>query len=299
MSLAADHVDVAPKLDQWSSRRDAPTLIDDRPGMGRVDLRRVAEQTVVTRLRSGSPLKLLAPRRRHRSAWIIVSNFGGGLVAGDHIDLSLNMGPGAVAYLGTQASTKVYRGVHGKGARQAMRVTVDHDGLLVVAPDPVTCFKEAVYDQVQRFDLKGSASLVLLDWMTAGRIARGERWAMRRYHCRNDIYLDDDHIYADATLLTPNVGPIDAPFRVGAYNCLATLVVVGDQFEQIARQFVDGVEAMPLGKRLPLISSASAFERGAVLRVAGISTSDVAAFLHDRIGRLANVLGEHPWARKW
>jgi len=150
-----------------------------------------------------------------------------------------------------------------------------------------------------RLALALNASLVLLDWLTAGRIACGERWTMRRYRCQNDVYIDGHHVYADATLLTKTFGPIDAMFRVGPYNCLATMVVVGNRLEGITRQFVDAVEARPLGNRLPMISSVSTFDRGAVVRVASTSTSAVTGFLRDRIRQLAGVLGEDPWARKW
>ena len=298
MSIA-DRIDDTLTAHRWTPCLDQGGSAADGAGTGRVDLRRVGRKTTITRLRACSPLKLLAPRRERQSAWVIASSFGGGLVSGDHIDLSVNLGPGATAYMGTQASTKVYRNDRGHGASQVMRATIDHEGLLVLAPDPVTCYRDAAYDQIQRFDLEGSASLVLLDWLTAGRIACGERWTMRRYRCQNDVYIDGHHVYADATLLTKTFGPIDAMFRVGPYNCLATMVVVGNRLEGITRQFVDAVEARPLGNRLPMISSVSTFDRGAVVRVASTSTSAVTGFLRDRIRQLAGVLGEDPWARKW
>lgn len=299
MMNIADRTDDTSTARRWVSPLGQGGLAADGAGTGRVDLRRVGRKTTITRIRACNPLKLLAPRREDQSAWIIASSFGGGLVSGDRIDLSVNLGSGASAYMGTQASTKIYRSSQGQGASQAMRVTIDHEGLLVLAPDPVTCYRDAAYDQSQRFDLVGSASLVLLDWLTAGRIASGERWTMRRYRCQNDVYIDGDHVYADATLLSDTFGPIDAMFRVGPYNCLATMVVVGNRLKGIARQFVDDVEAIPLGDNLPMISSASEFDGGTVVRVASTSTSSVKGFLQNRIRQLADVLGEDPWARKW
>ena len=298
MKLATDHLSSLPSGRTTARHDGASKPVDGEPGAGRVNLSRVVGQTVVTRLWATSPLKLFVPRQRQRSAWIITSNFGGGLVEGDHIDLTLHVGPGAIGYVGTQAATKVYRSEKNLGVTQVMRASIADQGLLVLAPDPVTCFAGAIYDQNQHFDLSGSGSLILIDWITAGRVAHGERWSLDRYRCRNDIYLDGVHQYGDATVLDRTFGPIGALFRTGPYNCLATLVLVGDQVESLARRFVDQIDALPVRPRESLIYSASTFEHGGVIRVAGVNTAEVAASLHDRLRHVADWLGEDPWARK-
>src|SRR5204862_7713297 len=56
-----------------------------------------------------SPLKLLTPRSRGESVWAYTSSFGGGMVAGDRTRLEVTIDAGARCFLGTQASTKIYR----------------------------------------------------------------------------------------------------------------------------------------------------------------------------------------------
>ena len=290
-------LDGAPRYGACSKAEHAtpPSL----PGSGHVDLDRVNGNTVVTRLRADNPLKLLVPRQRQCAAWVIASCFGGGLVAGDTLTTTVRLGDGAIAYLGTQASTKIYRGTRQMPCRQHMRVTIGDGALAVIAPDPVTCFADAVYEQRQRFDLHGDAGLVLIDWQTAGRVARGERWAFDRYYCRNDVYVDGTHALADATLLDTDDGPIAAPHRVGAYNCFATLAMIGSKVADLAENLASYIDARSVERHGPMVAAASRFEYGVLVRIAGRTTSQVNALLHKQLQPLTNALGEDPWARKW
>ena len=76
------------------------------------------------------------------------------------------MGAGARCFVSTQASTKVYRSERAAG--QSLRAHAAEDSLLVLLPDPVTPFAESSYSQEQHIDLAAGASLVAVDWMTAG-----------------------------------------------------------------------------------------------------------------------------------
>jgi urease accessory protein UreH len=76
------------------------------------------------------------------------------------------VGAGARCFVSTQASTKVYRSERAAG--QSLRAHAAEDSLLVLLPDPVTPFAESSYSQEQHIDLAAGASLVAVDWMTAG-----------------------------------------------------------------------------------------------------------------------------------
>ncbi|CAN0333704.1 unnamed protein product, partial [Ectocarpus sp. 8 AP-2014] len=41
--------------------------------------------------------------------------------------------------------------------------------------------------QHQRFLLEHDSSLVLVDWLTSGRMSRGEGWAFNRLESRNEV----------------------------------------------------------------------------------------------------------------
>ena len=149
-------------------------------GRGRLAVVRGRDgRSAVTRAYTTSPLRLLMPKNHGSAAWIYTSSYGGGLVDGDRIVLEVDVGPGAAAFLSTQASTKVYRSPRGTGSELHARVSAD--GLFAVIPDPAVCFAAARYGQIQSFDLSARSGLVLVDWVSSGRHVSGERWAFHEY----------------------------------------------------------------------------------------------------------------------
>ncbi|GAC98216.1 urease accessory protein UreD [Pseudozyma hubeiensis SY62] len=126
-----------------------------------------------------------------------VVGYGGGLVSGDSVELDVDVGMGCCLMVLTQGSTKVFktrvsrptRGVSTASftsnrriaqgeevkiaTRQNFRFLIRPNSTLVLFPDPVTCFANARYDQIQRFDLRhpSTSSCIVLDWITPGRTA--------------------------------------------------------------------------------------------------------------------------------
>src|SRR6185295_16446960 len=143
----------------------------------------------------------------------------------DEIDIQLRVGPGAVCVMNTQSSNKVYKSPAGLVCRHRLRAQVERDALLILAPDQVTCFAQACYEQDQQVDLHADGALVAVDWLTSGRLSRGERWAFSRYRSRFDVFLDGEQLLCDSLLLDPADGPLDSAFRLGRFNCLAMVVL--------------------------------------------------------------------------
>jgi len=255
--------------------------------------------TYVSRCFATAPLKLLVPRTDAASAWAFASSFGGGLVAGDRVEMKVVAGPHTRCYVGTQSATKVYRSPAGHASQQHVHAAAQAHALLVWLPDPVCCFAEAVYEQRQRFDLTGTSSLVLLDWLTSGRHACGERYALTRYRSRNDIFVDGRHVVADSMLLDPRQGPLDARHRLGRFDCLATLVLMGPAVSDVAQRLLAAIAGTPVTRASALVAAASPLRDGAVVRVAGGGAEAVASFLRPHLCGLVEMLGEDPWRRKW
>ena len=271
-----------------------------RAGSGSVTVDLIASRSSVTRLSATSPLKLLVPRHNAEAAWIFGSSYGGGLVEGDQIEMDVRIGRGATAMIGTQASTKVYSCQGGRACSQRLSAVVEDDALLVLSPDAITCFADAIYEQKQRIAMTAQASLVSIDWFTAGRIARGERWAFRKYQSSLEIVVDGKLLVHDALMLDPSDGPIGSPHRMGRYNCMATVALLGPRVAEMAAGAITRVSEEPIGKRLPLIQSASELPGGGVLmRVAGETTQLVANWIRSMLSPIVAQLGDDPWGRKW
>jgi urease accessory protein len=277
-----------------------------RPGSGSIEFTRVGTNTAVTTARAQSPLKLLCPRSAGRSAWVFTSNYGGGLLAGDDVRLGIHGGEGTTSLLSTQASTKIYRSRSGAGARQSISARIEAGALCVVAPDPVVCFAGARFEQRQQFHLDESASLVLIDSLTSGRLARGERWAFSRYRSSNQIILGDRRIFRDTLLLDPADGPLVHPQRMGRIDCLAMALLIGPRVQPAAESLLASISAQPPGldPATRLLVSASpirvdGMSSGVVVRIAGGGTEPVGRYLKQILAFLCPLLGEDPWKRKW
>tara|TARA_B100001750_G_scaffold210087_1_gene190397 strand:- start:1418 stop:2242 length:825 start_codon:yes stop_codon:yes gene_type:complete len=274
-------------------------MTDKSASRGILELASVAGRTVVTRARAGNPQKLLLPRPRERAAWVYTSSFGGGLVAGDEVALDVKVGPGASCVLTTQSSTKVYRCPEGKVCRQDLRATVARDGFLVLAPDPVICFADAAFEQRQRVDVESGGSLVVLDWLSSGRRHRGERWAFRRYLSRFDIHVADEHVLCESLLLDSAHGPVGGQFKTGGFDCIAMAALFGEKLVDAVEALLDMIAGQTYEPGQELLEAVSPVHGGAVLRVLGPTPELVGRYLKEKLGFLAEYLGDTPWSRKW
>ena len=268
-----------------------------RAGSGTIELERVANATAVVRRMAHSPLKLLTPRGNGPCAHVVTSTYGGGLLAGDEIALRLRAGDGTRCVVGTQASTKVYRGGDAT-SHQSLDADIGEGAVLAVVPDPVTCFAGSRYEQRQRFRLAAGASLLLVDWLTSGRAARGERWAFGRYRTETRIDVEGTCVARDATLLEADAATTVAE-RMGRFDCVASVFLLGPSFTAAAAALLERLAKSPVGRRAPLVASASPMHGGALLRVAGGAAEAVGRFISRCLEPAWAALGEDPWSRKW
>jgi urease accessory protein len=276
-----------------------PEKLSTQRGSAQLTVEFVTGQSTVTSAFASSPLKLLTPRSRGQSVWSYTSSFGGGLVAGDETRLNLRIGKNARCFLGTQASTKIYRNPRQRACGHVTNATVEENALLVFAPDPVQPFANSSYVQRQTFHLGSGTGLVLVDWFTSGRAARGERWAFNRYQSRNDVFISGERIFMDSILLDSADEPITSPHRTGRFNCFAMLLLIGEPLQKSTAILLESISANPVARNAPLITSASPISHGAVLRVAGESVEQVGHELHHHLKFASALLGDDPWARKW
>jgi urease accessory protein len=266
------------------------------PGLARLAFHRAgpAGKTALGTAYATSPLRILTPKNHGDAAWLFLSSFGGGLVDGDHLDVEVEVARGASAFLGTQASTKVYRSPH--GCSQRLRARVDGEAALAVVPDPVVCFAGARYEQHIDIALDPTASLVLLDGYTSGRSARGERWAFSRYASRTTLSRGGVPAVIDATLLDPRHGPLAE--RMGRFDVVLSLLALGPRFAPVRAAMLGcGASRSPDDA---LIASASPLgEEGCLVRVAAQRFEAASRSLRPSFAALAQVLGDDPFARKW
>ncbi|PTU24887.1 hypothetical protein P175DRAFT_0450944 [Aspergillus ochraceoroseus IBT 24754] len=190
-----------------------------KPGQGKVVLSLLppANPTLTT-LTYKYPLKLLArtPRFTPQSpssqpVHLYLLTYGGGLLPGDHIEVSITLEPRTRLVVTTpQGSTKIFKtdadtlaptaaSPPAAKSRQSVDVRIGKEAALCYLPDPAVPYKGSRYEQTQRFTVESSAkdptrrsSLCLLDWVTQGRTARGEAWDFQTWKGKNEIWCLDE-----------------------------------------------------------------------------------------------------------
>jgi urease accessory protein len=242
-----------------------------------------------------------------------------------------------MAYM-RQGSTKVFKARSGIRAavstanpttststtKQRLDVSIAAGGALFLLPDPVTCFRDAVYHQVQTFRLAPGASAALLDWYTSGRRARGEEWAFTRYYSVNEVIVNDVRTARDVVLLEQDAKggaeseesesssrvllpppPLRGTLadRMGPYACYATLLLYGPLVQGVVRSLEERMQKTVVFRvREPLdvlwsVSAVHGETDGRVVRVAGKETEDVKSWLRDALRGLVDVIGAEVYSK--
>jgi urease accessory protein len=264
-------------------------------GTARLKFSRAGSQTILERSFATSPVKVFTTRNSGGACWVYSATLGGGLVGGDMVRMTLEVGRDSVALLATQASTKVYRSL--KPASQSLAASIHEDALLAVLPDPVVCFAGADFSQEQRYDVAGRGSLVVVDWITSGRHAAGERWAFNRYRSRIDISRDGRRMFFDGLTLQQETDSIAE--RMGRFDVCATCIMTGARVADGAAAILQSVSQLPVRTHADTIESACPLAGGTLWRVAGTNVEKVGTLLRARLSFLQPLLGDDPWSRKW
>jgi urease accessory protein len=144
--------------------------------------------TLLSRHRQLGPLavqRALAPEGPEVSH-VTVLHPPGGLVGGDHLHLTVTVGPGAHGLVTTPAAAKHYRSA-GLPARQEQYLTVAAGGTLEWLPQENILYDGAYSELATRVDLEAGARFIGVDVICFGLPARQEGFARGR--CRQRLEL--------------------------------------------------------------------------------------------------------------
>ncbi|KAI3407250.1 uncharacterized protein J3R85_021154, partial [Psidium guajava] len=291
---------------------------------GMIVIEKVRGKSTVTKSFSKYPLKFIIPRKVGPSwvdaVWIYALTFGGGIVSGDDISCKLEIGDGCTAVLTTQSSTKVYKSLGSKCSRQSLEAEIGSNSMLVLVPDPVTCFSTARFFQKQVFRVYSDSNLVLVDWITSGRHESGEKWDFTHYKSTNNIFLEGDQPLFLDTVLLEQGSTVPLAERMQDFQVIAMVVLLGPMLRHIQGQVQEDVKRMmakqvqgssaqwdrqiksntcDLANKPSLIASCSAFGHkgeGIIVRIASLTTESVYQFLKHQLAGLESLVGVLPYS---
>lgn len=184
---------------------------------------------------------------------VFLLTYGGGIVAGDTIDLDVRLDSNTRLVLLTQGSTKIFKTPNpALLSRQHMTVHLKRNAALVYFPDPVQPFAHTAFAQSQTYHLtEEQCNLCVCDWVTSGRSARGENWDIYEYKSRNEIWTTDNagkkRLLLRDNLILDKHGRTDMALssRMDGYSVFGTLIIRGSLFQSLSRFFLDEFEALP------------------------------------------------------
>ncbi|KAI0396144.1 UreD-domain-containing protein [Xylariaceae sp. FL0594] len=234
------------------------------PGEGRVVVSlRPNKTSALEHITYQYPLKLISPSLRvdQLSVLVFLLSYGGGLVGGDTVNLTIEVRAGAKLSIATQGHTKIFPSPSlDVVTKQKLQVELEHDSALCLLPDPVQPFENSVYEQTQIFNVSLGASLCLLDWVTHGRSARGENWSLTRWTGRNEVWVPASPTCPKRRLLVRDAVILDGAGRAAEVGTLpdsmyknavmGTLILRGPLVREVGEFFLAEFAALPrLGAR--------------------------------------------------
>ncbi len=148
---------------------------DDEPGATRL----VRDHATVPFHVSGT----LGHDPHSRAETVHVQSPTGGIAQGDRLDVTVTVGPGAVAAVSTGSATKV-QSMNRNYAAERTRLSVGPGAHLDYVPQPTILHADARFRRETTLAVAPGGSAVLSSVVVPGRLARGERFAFDRYLAR-------------------------------------------------------------------------------------------------------------------
>ena len=159
-------------------------------------------------------------------ALVHLHNVSGGVLGGDQLHTTVEVGAQAYVQLTTTGATRLYRRRDGRGpAGQTTVVEVGADAMLEYVPDAVLPYAGAAYRQHTRINLAPGAGLFWWEIIAPGREARGEVFAYDLVENELAIVADTRLVALERARLEPHLRPLTSPLRMGPYRTYASFTI--------------------------------------------------------------------------
>jgi urease accessory protein len=177
------------------------------------------------------PLRVIRAFPLAGSATLVhMHNLSGGILGGDHLSISANIGPRATVQLTSTSATRIYRSSPTAPiATQTYSIQIREGGLLEYLPDPLIPFAGSRYQQQTHIDLVHDAGLFWWETITPGREAHGEVFGYEQLHLAAEITALGKPLAIERMKIEPQQRAPSSPTRLGSfpYFCSFYICKVG------------------------------------------------------------------------
>ena len=163
------------------------------------------EKTVISEKRFNGLIKLsptIHLDSEKISTYFIVG-LGGGYIEGEKYKYSINLKEDTRSIITTQASTKVYKCVHGEKVEQETLINLHKNSILEYITDSVILYKDAIYKQVNNIYMDESSTLIYSDGITSGWSKEGEKFQYSSVQLKTKVYVNNKIVLLDNLLINP------------------------------------------------------------------------------------------------
>lgn len=244
-------------------------------GAFEIVLEKKNENTVISEKRFDGLIKLsptIHLDSEKISTYFIVG-LGGGYVEGEKYRYSINLKEDSRAIITTQASTKVYKCVHGKKTEQETIINLEKNSTLEYITDSVILYKDAIYKQVNNIYMDESATLIYSDGITSGWSKEGEEFQYSNVQLKTSVYVNNKIVLLDNLLVNPREDDVTKLGFFEGYQNFGTLLVIN---KNINVETIEQLRNEIKNLNLPICFGISELEvNGFVLRVLGNLTQNI------------------------
>ena len=173
-----------------------------RHGILYLEFEKRKDRTILSESYSKSPMHVFQPFYPDDTgcAFTHLFNASGGIVCGDRIEIHILLNESSHVFATTPSATKIYRS-SGSFALQETEVTIRKGGVFEYLPCYIIPFANASYHQKTKITMEENTAAILLDFLTTGRIARGEHLQFDQYSSILEVdYCGELILFDKATL---------------------------------------------------------------------------------------------------
>ena len=192
-----------------------------------VVLKNINGFTKATTLRNQKPIKILTPKSHNYNYHLVTTNYGGGLVQGDTVNIKIKANPNTICALTSQANNRVYKSESGKNCSIHQEIEIKENSLFFMLNDPLVLQKKSNLKQYFKCNLHRKSNFVMLDWVSLGRIKSNEILEFDEFYSESEIIYDDKKILLDKFSLKPSKNNCKSPGIFKNHTTFINLYIVG------------------------------------------------------------------------
>lgn len=122
---------------------------------------------------------------------------GGGFLEGERYEVDIDVGDDSHAIVTTQAPTYVYKCDHDKMTTQYTNLTIGKNSIFEYLTDDIIPYKNSIYKQETKINMSETATLMLIDGVTAGWSEDEKLFQYKQLQMKTSIFMNSQLVYND------------------------------------------------------------------------------------------------------